>query len=150
MSLRRVRAASLRLLGGFDIAFGSEVCGGTKFTGRNLSIAAGSYVGPFCKFDINSAAEISIGPNVSIGPSVVFLTSTHVIGNREKRAGPPHAAPIHVERGTWIGAASVVLPGVRIGEGALVAAGSVVVADVPAGAMVGGNPARLLKTLSDE
>lgn len=149
MSLRRLRCAGLRLLAGFDFALGSEICGGTRFTGRHISVAHGSYIGPFCLFEINSQSNISIGSNVSIGPAVKFITSTHAIGTKARRAGDPQCAPITVGDGAWIGASSLILPGIRIGTGALVAAGSVVIHDVADGQMVGGNPARLLKTLPD-
>jgi acetyltransferase-like isoleucine patch superfamily enzyme len=80
-----------------------------------------------------------------IGPNVVLTNAKYPRSPRvkEELAGP------HVERGAKIGANATLLPGVRIGRDALVGAGSVVTKDVPAGAVVAGNPARIIKQLQD-
>jgi len=80
-----------------------------------------------------------------IGPNVVFTNAKYPRSPRvkEQLQGP------HVARGAKIGANATVLPGVRIGEGALVGAGSVVTRDVPPGAVVAGNPARVINRIND-
>ena len=80
-----------------------------------------------------------------IGPNVVLTNAKYPRAPRvkEELQGP------HVERGAKIGANATVLPGVRIGEGALVGAGSVVTRDVPPGAVVAGNPARVIKQIHE-
>jgi acetyltransferase-like isoleucine patch superfamily enzyme len=82
-----------------------------------------------------------------VGARVLFLTSGHEIGPSERRAGPVHSSPITVEDGCWIGAGSILLPGVTIGRGSIVAAGSVVTKDVAPDTLVGGIPARPIREL---
>ncbi|MFJ6374559.1 DapH/DapD/GlmU-related protein [Pseudarthrobacter oxydans] len=78
---------------------------------------------------------------------VTFVTSSHRIGSRERRAGAATSAPITVGDGVWIGAAAVVLPGVTIGEGVIVAAGAVVTSDCAPNGVYAGVPARRVKEL---
>jgi maltose O-acetyltransferase len=95
---------------------------------------------------IGSTAEVVIGRDVMMGPEVLIYTSNHGID-----AGPPmreqplRSAPVHIGNDVWIGARCILLPGVTIADGAVVAAGAVVTRDVPACAVVGGVPARVLK-----
>ena len=93
-----------------------------------------------CVFELNET--VTIGERVSIGHEVLFLTTSHLIGGREQRAGKLVSGRITVGDGAWIGARSIVLPGVHIGAGAVVAAGAVVQQDVPVNSLVGGAPAR--------
>jgi maltose O-acetyltransferase len=89
---------------------------------------------------------ISIGENTMIGPNVAILTVDH--DYRVEGIGTHTAhkiSPVVIGRNAWIGANAVVLPGVTIGNGAIVAAGSVVTADVEENSIVGGNPARFIK-----
>jgi acetyltransferase-like isoleucine patch superfamily enzyme len=116
--------------------------------GRNVFIDAGVVVGHRCKVQNNALlyAPARVGDGVFIGPAVVLMN------DRRPRAVSPSGEPL--EAGAWersavtigdgasVGAGSVVVAGVAIGAWALVGAGSVVVADVPAHALVVGNPAR--------
>lgn len=89
-------------------------------------------------------APIEIGDNTMIAYHVIFHTSTHDYTDHPmwtKRID----RPIKVGKHVWIGTGAIILPGVIIGDYAVVAAGSVVNANVPEGAIVGGNPARILK-----
>lgn len=104
------------------------------------------YIGRNCKF--YGIGKIEISSNVIIGNDTKILTSSHnymgdmipydekVIPNKEK---------VVIEKNVWIASYCIILPGVKIGEGAVVAAGSVVTKDVPKCAIVGGNPARIIK-----
>lgn len=74
-----------------------------------------------------------------VGPGVMFITTTHDIHTRLSLS-----APIFVEDGVWVGAGATILPGVTLGAGSVVAAGALVNRNVPAGAVVGGVPARTL------
>ncbi len=96
---------------------------------------------------INLAAEVRIGDRVNIGHDVVLLTVDHQIGDEWRRAGWSERAPILIGNGVWIGARVVVLPGVSIGAGSVVAAGALVKHDVPEHTLVGGVPARVLRRL---
>ena len=82
-----------------------------------------------------------------IGHGVTFITADHEIGSEFQRSGTVKGAAIGIESGAWIGANSTVLPGVNIGRGAVVAAGSVVTTSVVANRLVGGVPAREIRTL---
>lgn len=86
--------------------------------------------------------RITIGDHVAVAPEVCFLAAGH---DPRKKNLPDTAASISVGDYVWIGARSTILQGVTIGEGAVVAAGSVVSRDVPPYTIVGGVPARVIK-----
>ena len=83
----------------------------------------------------------------NIAYKVTFITSTHEIADRIRRAGKPISEEITVGDGTWIGANVTILPGVNIGSGVIIAAGSVVVHDCEDNSIYAGNPAKLIKKL---
>lgn len=84
---------------------------------------------------------INIGDNVQIAPDVLVLTANHDVKDREVL----HCYPVVIEDGAWIGAGAKIMPGVTIGERAIVASGAVVTKDVESDTVVGGNPAKLIK-----
>ena len=94
-------------------------------------------------------APIVIGANCDIGPAVEFVTGGHVIGSASRRAGQGTANFILINDGCWIGSGSRILGGVTIGAGAMVAAGSLVIRDVPQNALVAGVPAVVKKILGE-
>lgn len=111
----------------------------------SLDIGDDSWVGQRCFF--HSAGGIRIGREVGIGPEVKMLTSAHAFGAERQpviRYGLTFA-PIEVEDGVDLGIASILLPGVRVGEGAVIGAGSVVTHDVPPYEVWAGVPARFLR-----
>jgi maltose O-acetyltransferase len=139
----RLRTAILRA-GGWRIGPRSLLFGVPRFYGtgpiqRRLVIGGYAAINIGCTFELN--ADISLGDHVSLGHDILMLTSSHKLGPAARRAGPLYSAPIHIGSGAWIGSRSVILPGVTIGDGAVVAAGSVVSKDVPANALVSGSPA---------
>lgn len=93
---------------------------------------------------------ITFGDNVMAGPNVTFTTATHPTDPTLRASGEEYAFPITVGNNVWFGSNIVVLPGVTIGDGAVVGAGSIVTKDVPAYTVVVGNPARVLKKLTPE
>lgn len=107
---------------------------------QNLHIGQGCIVGVGCTFDLEE--RITIEDDVTIGHQVMILTSTHELGPKEHRAGPVTRNPVTIKRGAWVQPRSIVLPGVTVGEGAVVTAGSLVNKDVPAHTRVAGSPAR--------
>ncbi|MCU7549563.1 hypothetical protein OCK74_10585 [Chitinophagaceae bacterium LB-8] len=88
---------------------------------------------------------ITIEDDVLIGPRVNLTTENHPLDPADRRA--LICKPIVIKRNAWIGAAATILPGVTIGENAVVAAGAVVSKDVPANTIVGGVPAKIIKSI---
>jgi acetyltransferase-like isoleucine patch superfamily enzyme len=113
---------------------------------NELVVGRGAWIGQAAF--LHAAGGIRIGTGVGIGPHVCILTSVHADAGRDQpiMAGALEFAPVLLEDGCDIGIGAVILPGVTIGKGAQVGAGAVVTADVPAYAVVAGNPARLLRT----
>lgn len=93
---------------------------------------------------------ITFGDNVLVGPNVTFTTATHPTDPTDRKNGVEWAFPITVGSNVWFGCNIAVLPGVTIGDGAVIGAGSIVTRDVPANTVVVGNPARVLKRLTPE
>lgn len=115
--------------------------------GRNIHLGSRF----FANFDcvMLDGAPITVGDDVLLGPKVGLYTSNHVLDPLERAAGACRAAPVTLGNAVWIGGGATVLPGVTIGDGAVVGAGSVVTRDVPAGVVVAGNPARVLREITD-
>ena len=90
-----------------------------------------------------SAGRIIIEDNVQIGPNVMLVTTNHDFNHREIVLHQP----IVIKKNAWIGGRSMILPGVTIGENAVVAGGAVVTKDVEPNTIVGGNPAKVIKRL---
>lgn len=146
----RTRVRILRTLG-FSGIHPTTVLGGLPtFTGRGRRETR-LLVGPRCHFNVGAFFDltntVTIGRNVSIGQQVMFLTETHESGGPGYRAGRRMSEPIFVGDGCWIGARATILPGVVIGKGAIVAAGSVVNKHVRSNTIVGGVPAKELRRL---
>jgi maltose O-acetyltransferase len=92
-------------------------------------------------------APVVIGNSVLIAPGTVITTVNHALDPEKRRANICTALPVTIGSNVWIGANCTILPGVTIGDDAVVAAGAVVRSDVPPRAVVGGVPARVLKTI---
>ena len=141
------RAAGLR------IGERSRLMGSLHITGRaswqdNLSIGADTLLtGPL---SVDLEAPVHIGDRVRIGHDALLLTVDHRIGEHDYRCGPSVARPISIGDGAWLGSRVIVLPGVSIGRGAVVAAGAVVTRDVPDDTLVAGVPARVVRSLSGD
>jgi acetyltransferase-like isoleucine patch superfamily enzyme len=94
---------------------------------------------------ISAQARVRIGANVMVG-NYSIIADTDIPGIAEPGGSPAvEARPVDIGDGAWLAARVTVLPGARIGAGAVIAAGSVVAGDIPAGAVAGGIPARVLK-----
>ena len=115
--------------------------------GVNLRIGRRVFINHGCT--LNDIGGITIGDEVLIGPRVSLITSGHPIDPAVRRRQIV-AAPITVERGVWLCAGATVLHGVTVGEDSVVAAGAVVTRDVPAGVVVGGVPARVLRSVGPD
>ena len=110
-----------------------------------MIIDNGTWIGQCCFF--HSAGGILIGKSVGVGPYVKILTSYHQNDNYNKPVlhNPVEFEKVVVKNGADLGIGSIILPGITIGMGAIVGAGSVVTKDIPDYAIVAGNPARLIK-----
>lgn len=114
---------------------------------RGLSIGDECFLGEECLLDLAEAIELE--PQVTLAERVLILTHTNV-GYRDhplQARFPASAAPVVIERGSFLGAHALVLPGVRVGKGSFVAAGAVVTRDVEPGTLVAGVPAKPLRSL---
>lgn len=93
---------------------------------------------------------IHIGDNCMLAPGVHIYTATHPLDAVERNSGKEYGKPVVIGHNVWIGGRAVINPGVTIGDNAVIASGSVVVKNVPANAVVGGNPAQVIKMLESE
>jgi maltose O-acetyltransferase len=112
-------------------------------SGRYIQIGNNSGLGIKCFI-----GEVIIGNNVMMGPDVIILSAHHKVDSidvpmREQGRSSPH--PVIIGDDVWIGARAIFLPGCTIGKGAIIGAGAVVTKDVPDYAVVGGNPARIIR-----
>ena len=114
--------------------------------GKNITIGKDVFINSGCHFQDQGGIEI--GDGALIGHNVVLATINHDLNPKENRKN--HYAPIKIGAHVWIGSNATVLPGVTIGDYAVVAAGAVVTRDVSAMTVVGGVPARVLKTIQEE
>lgn len=96
---------------------------------------------------ILDAAAVTFGDHVLIGPNCGFYTSGHPLESARRNQGLEFSRPITVGSNVWIGGNVCVLPGVTIGDGCVIAAGSVVTRDIPPHMLAMGNPCRPVKTL---
>lgn len=111
--------------------------------GVNLHIGENVFFNSGCRFQ--DQGGIYIGDNTMIGHNVVLATINHDLNPENRGTNLPK--PIHIGRNVWIGANATVLPGVTIGDNAVVAAGAVVTKDVEENTVVGGVPAKLLRRI---
>jgi maltose O-acetyltransferase len=95
--------------------------------------------------DIAATGSIAIGANCMLGTHVSILDNDfHELHQRSRMPAP---RPVVIEDGAWIGNRAIIMPGVTVGAGAAVGAGSVVIADVPPRTLAMGNPARIVREL---
>ena len=116
--------------------------------GTQITLGADVFVNFNCVF--LDCAFITIGPQTQLGPAVQLYTATHPIEPNARVAGAELARPIVIGPRAWIGGATVVLPGVSIGEDTVVGAGSVVTRSLPSGVVAVGNPCRVLRRIDNE
>lgn len=144
--LGRIRIARLRLVNprfrvgkGFFCAAGCRTC-----PGRDIVIGNNFYMGYYCHLMANA----TIGNDVLFASEVALVGGDHKFDNISvpmNASGLDELKTIVIEDNVWIGHRSIIMHGVTIGSGAVIAAGSVVTKDVPPNAIVGGNPARLIR-----
>ncbi len=114
--------------------------------GVEISIGRNVFVNQNCTF--YDLGGLDIADDVMIGPNVSIITSGHPVEPSRRRAFTI-AKPIVIERNVWIAAGATIIGGVTVGENSVVAAGSVVTKKVPPNTLVGGNSARVIRSIAD-
>lgn len=111
---------------------------------RGVKIGRGAHIGPSVTIDDVYPDYVIIEEGVSVAGLNFILTHSKPL-DYHKNLSPSYVSPVHIEKNAWIAIGVIILPGVTIGEGSIVASGSVVTEDVPPGVFVGGVPAKLIK-----
>jgi maltose O-acetyltransferase len=141
-----IRAGLLRQLFG---AAGDGVEVQPRFAcdyGYNIRIGHNAFINYNCVF--LDCAPIEIGDDLQMGPAVQLYTAFHPLDRRARLSGLESARPIRIGQAVWICGGAIVLPGVTIGDGSVVGAGSVVTHDLPPSSLAVGNPARIVRTVT--
>lgn len=118
-----------------DVVFGN---------GKDISLGDNSQIGFRNVLYVN---KLTIGNDVIIGPNVTFIGSNHRYDDKNipiRKQGVVDKGEIIINDDVWIGAGAIILPGIKIGRGSIIAAGAIVTKDVPEYAIVGGNPAKII------
>jgi len=114
--------------------------------GKNITLGRRVFINSGCRFQ--DQGGVVVGDDCLIGHNVVFATLNHDLD--PSRRADMHPSRIVVGRNVWLGANVTVLPGVTIGDNAVVGAASVVTRDVPENVIVVGSPARVVRVLTDQ
>ena len=99
---------------------------------------------------IQDSGEVRIGNNVLISPNTVITTVQHPLSPKKRRQHLATAFPVTIGNDVWIGANVTIFPGVTVGNNVVITVGAVVTKDVPDNSLIGGSPAKVLKTLVDD
>lgn len=134
--LRMDKNSILDVKGSFDFMYGADVI---LFEGATLTLGNNSFINSNCK--IRCHKKINVGDGCAISHDFTVMDSDVHQLNGEKKT-----APVEIGNNVWIGTRVTVLPGVHIGDGAVIAAGAVVTSDIPPKALAGGVPAKVIKT----
>ncbi len=120
----------------------------------NANWGCNTYIGEnfYSNFNLTLVddTDIFIGDNVMIAPNVVITTGTHPISPELREQNYQYNLPVHIGDRVWIGAGSIILPGVTIGSDTVIGAGSVVTRDIPSGVVAVGVPCRVMRAITDK
>jgi maltose O-acetyltransferase len=129
-----------------------RTCGPSFYIGPGVSIhgykhiSIGTNVRVLHRSSVLGNGGLTIGDNVRLAPEVTVLTRNHDYNSEALPYDNSYVnKPVTIEDNVWVGTKAIILPGVTVAEGAIIAAGAVVTKDVPRLAICGGNPARILK-----
>ena len=116
--------------------------------GYNIEIGDNFYAN--VNFTVLDGAKVIIGNNVFIAPNVGIYTAGHPLDTERRNQGLEYAYPVTIGDNVWIGAGVNILPGVTVGSDSVIGAGAVVIRDIPDGVLVAGNPARIVRKITEE
>ena len=119
------------------------------YSGKNVRIGDNSGIGVNCRL----SGKVTIGKDVMMGPSTVLYTRNHNFARTDipmNRQGFMAEEPITIGDDVWIGAHVLIMPGVTVGQGSILAAGSIVTKDVPEYSVAGGNPAKVIRSRKND
>lgn len=140
---------ALRRLLGDGLGEGCEVLAPLYVDyGTNITLGEGTFVNHGCYF--MDGAPITLGSHVFVGPFCGFYTASHPLDARRRNQGLEKALPITVGNDCWFGANVSVMPGVTIGSGCVIAAGSVVTRDLPDNSLAAGVPAEVKRMIEQD
>lgn len=131
---------------GYEIGEGTKIVGPIECTGV-LKIGKNCWIGK--NFKVNGNGTVTIGDNCDIGPEVTFQTGGHYIGDTTRRAGLGFNCDQTVGNGVWIGGRVTIINKVTINDSSIVAGCACVVKDVEKSTIVGGVPAKVIRSLED-
>lgn len=120
---------------GFSFMYGADII---LFKGAHLELGKGSFINSDCK--IRCHKEITIGEGCAISHDFTVMDS-----DAHELDGSRNTNPVHIGNHVWIGTRVTILNGVTVGDGAVIAAGTLITKDVPAGSLVGGVPAKVIR-----
>ncbi len=135
--MRWLRACVRRLLGRDQLA---------RLKARGLSVGRNFFMQDSCLIDASHCWHIRIGDDVTLGPRVTLLAHD---ASTYRAFGVVRLGRLEIGHRVFIGAGAIVLPGVHVGDDCIIGAGSVVTADIPAGSLAVGNPARVIGSSAD-
>lgn len=116
--------------------------------GRHVHLGANVYINFNCT--LVDDAQIYIGDGTMIAPNVTIIAASHPVSPRLRAEGYGCNKPVHIGRNVWIASNVTVLPGVHIGDNAIIGAGSIVTKDVPANVSAMGNPAKIVREITPD
>lgn len=118
----------------------------TSDFGRNIHLGENVFINSGCRFQ--DQGGIWIGSGSLIGHNVVIATLNHDLDPENRQA--LHPKPVHLGENVWVGAGAIIVPGITVGDGAVIGAGSVVTRDVETRTVVAGNPARPIRDVTEK
>ena len=141
----------LLAISGVEIMPSARVCSSVRImTSGHLAIGAHTFIGHEVLI-AGGDSPITVGSHCDIAPRVTIVAGSHEIAASGLRAaGAGSSKPITIEDGVWIGAGSIILGGVRIGQRSVIGAGSVVVRDIPPYSVAVGSPCRVTRRIFAE